>query len=145
MGDEGTRARLLYECGLGICLADQGRLRESEELFRRLLTELRDTVGEYDPLTIDAQHELGAALVFQGKLDEAVEVYREELELCHRVYGELHPFTIGTADQLVAAAVGSIRRVGGGAARPDRAGVQRARRRSSQRDPLAREDRRTLP
>lgn len=123
LGDEGTRARLLYECGLGICLADQGRLRESEELFRRLLTELRDTVGEYDPLTIDAQHELGAALVFQGKLDEAVEVYREELELCHRVYGELHPFTIGTADQLAQSLLQSGRFAASEAVLHDRIGL----------------------
>jgi tetratricopeptide (TPR) repeat protein len=59
--------------GLGITLAQQGRLEEAIADFRRAL--------EINPDLAQAHHNLGIALQEQGRLEEAVASYRRALEL----------------------------------------------------------------
>ena len=96
-GDRRDLRQSLYE--LAYLLYDQGKLDESEALYREVLGAAaeREPDGSSagaeprDPLTPKALNNLGLILHARGDYDGAEALYRRALNLNRALYGELHP------------------------------------------------------
>ncbi len=99
LGEEGEykdEGRISVENSRGLFLMNQGNFAEAEEVFRRGLLELEESMGRHHPDTLDAINNLAQSLWRQGKNSEAEHLYRETLEERFRLFGENHPRTISS-------------------------------------------------
>jgi serine/threonine protein kinase len=83
---------------LGLADEAEAQLLESLALYRREL-------GDDDPATLAARHNLAAAWSGQGRRPEAIEAYRVTLEARRRVLGDAHTDTLATMTDLANALV----------------------------------------
>ncbi|HTA64589.1 MAG TPA: tetratricopeptide repeat protein [Xanthomonadaceae bacterium] len=86
--------------GMGSIFQGQGKLRESERLFREALAGQRRVLGEDNPATLESVNGLGLALYGEGKIAEAEPLLRDALERRRRVLGEENKDTLISANNL---------------------------------------------
>jgi nephrocystin-3 len=99
LGEDGEykdEGRISVENSRGLFLMNQGNFPEAEDVFRRGLMELEESIGRHHPDTLDAINNLAQSLWRQGKNAEAEHLYRETLEERFRLFGENHPRTISS-------------------------------------------------
>ncbi len=77
---------------VGVSLAEQRRLAESESLLRKVLALRRKVLGEH-PDTVRSMIELTAPLSEAARLDEAEAILREAVGMATRVMGTDHSLT----------------------------------------------------
>ena len=85
---------------VGMMVEEQGRLRESEVLKRRVLEGCERVMGIDHPNTLTSVNNLGSLLRQQGKLEEAETLFRHALEGRKRVLGVDHPDTLRSVKKL---------------------------------------------
>jgi nephrocystin-3 len=99
LGGEGEykdEGRISVENSRALFLMNQGNFPEAEDIFRRGLLELEETIGRHHPDTLDAINNLALSLQEQGKNIEAELLYREVLEERLKMFGENHPRSISS-------------------------------------------------
>jgi serine/threonine protein kinase/tetratricopeptide (TPR) repeat protein len=88
-GDENARvADSLND--LGAVFLDQGKLAETEKLFRQALAMRRNVLTNGHPDIATSLNNLGAVLFNEGKLDESERLHREALAMWQKLYGKEH-------------------------------------------------------
>ncbi|KAF3031307.1 hypothetical protein E8E12_000040, partial [Didymella heteroderae] len=85
---------------LGDLYADQGRLDEAEEMYKRALKGKEAALGPHHTSTLDTVNNLGALYADQGKLDEAEEMYKRALKGREAALGPDHTSTLRTVNNL---------------------------------------------
>ena len=85
---------------LGLLYADQGKLVEAEEMYRRALDGKEKAWGREHTSTLDTVNNLGILYKDQGKLVEAEEMYRRALDGYKKARGPDHPTTLTIANNL---------------------------------------------
>jgi hypothetical protein len=81
---------------LGHLYADQGKLAEAEEMYRRALEGREKALGAEHILTLDTVNSLGNLYRIQDKLAEAGKMYVRALEGREKALGAEHISTLGT-------------------------------------------------
>ena len=74
--------------------ADAGETRPALQAFTQALAQMRQTVGERQPLAIDLQRNIAALQHRLGNLDGAETTYRNTLELSEQLHGPGHRETL---------------------------------------------------
>jgi len=67
---------------------------EAEQVFRDVLRQSREKLGEEHPLTVRARVNLAEATCAERKLDEAETLFQQALRAERRIFGDDHPDTI---------------------------------------------------
>ncbi|CAL8128744.1 unnamed protein product [Orchesella dallaii] len=75
---------------------EQGNYKESLEVFKDMLQNAKETIGELDPDTIEMDHYIGMALNRQGKYSESLQIFEEVLEKKKKAFGEDDVRTVDT-------------------------------------------------
>jgi len=86
---------------LALCLGDQGKLKEAEQLLRRTLAGMEVAFPPSHPRPIQALSNLAGCLAEQGNLAEAEQHHRKAFQACKRKLGWKHPETAAAAQSLV--------------------------------------------
>ncbi|CAE7256279.1 Nphp3 [Symbiodinium sp. CCMP2592] len=86
---------------LALCLGDQGKLKEAEQLLRRTLAGMEVALPPSHPRPIQALSNLAGCLAEQGNLAEAEQHHRKAFQACKRKLGWKHPETAAAAQSLV--------------------------------------------
>jgi tetratricopeptide (TPR) repeat protein len=74
-------------------LMEQGRFQQAHSLLEKMLTVLRNVLGEDHPLTAAGYNFVASNVQTQGKYREAEEGYRKALDIVRKALGEEHPQT----------------------------------------------------
>ncbi|RYP66411.1 hypothetical protein DL771_007820 [Monosporascus sp. 5C6A] len=90
--DDEDRLNLLWK--YGICLDYDGRYREAEAPFERVVEIYKTKLGADHPDTLTSMANLASTFRKQGRWEEAEELQGKELEICTRVLGPRHPDTL---------------------------------------------------
>jgi tetratricopeptide (TPR) repeat protein len=85
---------------LGYLYANQGKLKEAEEMYQRALKGYEKALGRDHTSTLDTVNNLGNLYSDQGKLEEAEEMYQRALKGYERALGRDHTSTLGTVNNL---------------------------------------------
>ena len=85
---------------LGILYADQGKLKEVEEMYLRALRGKEEAWGAKHTSTLDTVNNLGNLYKNQGKLKEAEEMYLRALRGREEAWGAKHTSTLDTVYNL---------------------------------------------
>jgi eukaryotic-like serine/threonine-protein kinase len=94
--DPVTQARLLQT--MGRVYMGLGLYPKAEKLFEHMGDLRQETLGEEDPLTLEARQEQAYAILRVGRTDEAQQRYLALIEVRRRVLGEEHPDTLQSLD-----------------------------------------------
>ncbi|KAL4759686.1 uncharacterized protein BDW70DRAFT_161387 [Aspergillus foveolatus] len=86
--------------GLGNLYANQGKLKEAEEMYQRALAGRERTLGPDHTLTLDTVNNLGNLYSDQGKLKAAEEMYQRALAGREKALGPDHTSTLETVNNL---------------------------------------------
>lgn len=86
---------------LALCLGDQGKLKEAEQLLRRTLAGMEVVLPPSHPRPIQALSNLAGCLAEQGNMAEAEQHHRRAFQACKRKLGWKHPETAAAAQSLV--------------------------------------------
>ncbi|KAJ5712278.1 hypothetical protein N7493_008746 [Penicillium malachiteum] len=87
-------------CGLGDLYSNQGKLKETEEMYQRALTGFGKALGPDHTFTLNAMNNLGNIYKVQGKLTETKEMYQRALVGFEKRFGEDHMLTLNTVNNL---------------------------------------------
>ena len=79
---------------MALALVCQGRFKEAEESYRRVLDLRLSVVGKRHPDTMFSMHSLAEVCARRGQYDEAERLYREALALSGSILGKRHAFTL---------------------------------------------------
>src|SRR2546423_1417510 len=79
---------------------DQGRWKEAEELFMRVMETSLRVLGEEHPDTLTSMANLASTYREQGRWKEGEELFVRVIETSLRVLGEEHPETLTTMNNL---------------------------------------------
>lgn len=85
--------------------ADAGETRPALQAFSAALAQMRQTVGDRNPLAIDLQRQIAAQQRKLGNLPAAEAAYRDALRLSDELHGADHRDTLALRRQLAAAYV----------------------------------------
>eukprot|EP00957_Ditylum_brightwellii_P100354 7649855-Ditylum_brightwellii.AAC.1 len=91
---------LEYKSMLAEAVANQGRYKEAEELFRQCLEVQKTVLGEDHPSTLRTMNDVANAVVQQGRYKEAEELFCQCLEVQKSVLGDTHPSTLLTMNNV---------------------------------------------
>ncbi|KAJ5195473.1 uncharacterized protein N7498_008911 [Penicillium cinerascens] len=87
---------------LGNLYSDQGKLKEAEEMYQRVLAGREKALGPDHTSTLNIVHNLGVLYSDQGKLKEAEEMYQRVLAGREKALGPDHTSTLDTVNSLSA-------------------------------------------
>eukprot|EP00957_Ditylum_brightwellii_P043924 3332257-Ditylum_brightwellii.AAC.1 len=87
---------LEYKSMLAEAVAELGRYKEAEELFRQYLEVQKTLLGDTHPSTLLTMNNVAKAVQVQGRYKEAEELFCQCLELQKTLLGEDHPSTLLT-------------------------------------------------
>jgi tetratricopeptide (TPR) repeat protein len=79
---------------------DEGKYREAEPLFLRVLEARRRALGDRDPATLATMNALGAVYANEGRYADAEPLYRQVLQVRRQLLGEKHPDTLLSMNNL---------------------------------------------
>ncbi|RYP24058.1 hypothetical protein DL765_000786 [Monosporascus sp. GIB2] len=96
--DDEDRLNLLWKYGM--CLYYDGRYREAEAPFERVVESRKTKLGADHPDTLASMANLAATYRDQGRWEEAEELQAKELEICTKVLGLKHPDTLSSMANL---------------------------------------------
>jgi tetratricopeptide (TPR) repeat protein len=96
--DNEARTNLVWKCAMTF-LTD-GRWREAEELFVKVMEMRKSALGDEHPETLTTMSNLALALDNQGKYEAAEAMNRQTLSLKETMLGREHPSTLTTMSNL---------------------------------------------
>jgi tetratricopeptide (TPR) repeat protein len=85
---------------LGLLYADQGKLGEAEQMYKRALRGWEEALGPTHTSTLDTVNNMGNLYSNQGKLGEAEKMYERALHGYKEVLGPTHTSTLRTVNNL---------------------------------------------
>jgi eukaryotic-like serine/threonine-protein kinase len=95
-----ARERLARRELQGKVYQEQRKYAEAEKVFRAVLAERRERLGDDDPATLETMSSVAVALQRQRKFSEAEALHRQILAARQRVLGNDHPDTLATMTDL---------------------------------------------
>jgi serine/threonine protein kinase len=96
----GNRESLQTTNDIADVFVDEGKYREAEPLFLRVLAVRRRALGDRDPATLATMNALAWAYANEGKYADAETLYREVLQVRRQLLGEKHPDTLLSMNNL---------------------------------------------
>ncbi|KAF4621776.1 hypothetical protein D9613_012140 [Agrocybe pediades] len=85
---------------LAVCLQNQGKLAEAEEMYSKVIALQTKILGDDHPSTLTSRHNLGSLYVEKGQWEEAKAIFLPVLEARTRVFGEENMNTLDSMHQL---------------------------------------------
>ena len=82
------------------CTRSDGRYKEAEEAYRKVMEGREKALGKEHPDTLTSVSNLALALQDQGKYEAAEEMNRRALEGCEKALGKEHPDTLTSVSNL---------------------------------------------
>jgi tetratricopeptide (TPR) repeat protein len=79
---------------VGVALANQGKYKEAETMYRQTLALCEKVLGKEHPTTLATMNNFALVLDKQGKYEEAETMHRQTLALREKVLGKEHPDTL---------------------------------------------------
>jgi tetratricopeptide (TPR) repeat protein len=99
-GEDPSQESLTCMAWLASTYRNQGRRKEAEELFVRVMETRVRVLGSEHPHTLTSMANLASTYRNQGRWKEAEELQAKELKACSRVLGDEHPDTLISMDNL---------------------------------------------
>ncbi|KFA80603.1 hypothetical protein S40288_10274, partial [Stachybotrys chartarum IBT 40288] len=89
-----------YFHNLGLLYADQGRLKEAEDMYNRALQGKEKAWGPEHTSTLDIVNNLAILYKAQGRLKDAEDMYNRALQGYEKAWGPEHTSTLDTVNNL---------------------------------------------